>query len=88
MDKAKLIAQILEADDDRLAAAAAALVQTTGRRKPIQAKQACEILGVCRKTLLRFERMGKLHRITVSARKIRFDLAEVERLAYGEGSAE
>ena len=86
MDKAEIISKILEADDDRLAAAMAAL-KTPTRRKPIQPKEAAQILQCCRRTLLRFERMGKLHRIQVSDRKIRYDLNEVESLACGEGGA-
>jgi len=86
MDKAELIAQILEAPEEKVAAAVAALKGAV-KRKPIQPKEAAQILGCCRRTLLRFERQGKLHRIQVSQRKIRYDLNEVERLAYGDGGA-
>ena len=84
MDKAELIAQILQAPEEKVAAAMAAL-KGAAKRKPIQPKEAAQILGCCRRTLLRFERLGKLHRIQVSQRKIRYDLNEVERLAYGDG---
>lgn len=86
MDKAQLISEILEASEDKIAAAMAAL-KGTPKRKPIQPKEAAQILGCCRRTLLRFERLGKLHRIQVSQRKIRYDANEVERLATGEAAS-
>lgn len=84
MNKAELIAKILEAPAERMPAIVAALQAVPHRRRPIQPKEAAEILGVCRRSLTRYERAGRLTRIQVSPRKIRYDLNEVEALAFGE----
>lgn len=81
--RANLISQILAAPEEKLNAAMKAL-KGTPKRKPIMPKEAAEILGVCRRTLLRYERQGKLTRIQISPRKIRYDANEVYSLARGE----
>lgn len=47
---------------------------------PITGKEACEILGCCRKTLENYERRGLLKPLRITSRKIRFNRAEVEGL--------
>lgn len=83
MDKAQFISRIIDTAPERYSAALAA-ASGSPKPRPIQPKQAAEILGVCRRSLLRFEREGKLKRIQVSTRKIRYNLHEVEALATGE----
>lgn len=83
MDRTAFLAKVFETPPERYQAVLAA-ASGTPKPKPIQPKQAAEILGVCRRSLLRFEREGKLHRIQVSTRKIRYNLHEVEALATGE----
>lgn len=83
MDKATFITRIMDIPPDKYQAVLAA-ASGTPRPKPIQPKQAAEILGVCRRSLLRLERQGKLRRIQLSTRKIRYDLHQVEALSVGE----
>lgn len=52
------------------------------RRKLITAGRAMEILEISRPTLREYARAGKLSEVRMSPRKVRFDLAEIERLAY------
>ena len=85
MNKGKLLEVILEAPKDRWdAIVAAAKGHTKARPRPISPKKAAEILGVCRRSLSRYEKRGVLNAIRISPRKIRYDLNEVEALAYGE----
>ena len=86
VEQALLIQQILASPPEKIAAAMKAL-NGTPRRKSILPREACEILGVCRATLLRYEREGKLTPIRISPRKMRYDLNEVEALAFGEVTA-
>lgn len=83
MDKAKLITIILEAPEDRWNAIINA-AKGEGRPRPILPKQAAKILGVCRRSLARYEKRGLLTPIRISSKKIRYDAREVERLATGE----
>ena len=50
------------------------------------AKQAAAILNVHPRTIFRYERAGRLRAIRQSSRRVRFDLDQVERLAF-EGVA-
>jgi hypothetical protein len=52
------------------------------KRELINARQACEILGVTRRTLRIWEIKGRVKGIRHSLRQIRFDKNEIERLAY------
>ena len=86
MDKGQFITAVMETPPDRWNTVLAA-AKGAQKRKPIQPKQAAQMLGVCRRSLLRYEREGKLHRIQISTRKIRYDFNEVEALANGESIA-
>ncbi len=62
----------------------AAMLQTatgTERKRPGTIREAAEILGVHKRTVQRLARRGLLHPIRITPRCIRWDLAEVERLA-------
>ena len=86
MTKLQIIAAVaVMADgDSKLKQISSIITGLERRRRVIQPKEAAAILGVCRRSLLRYEREGKLHRIPVSTRKIRYDADEVERLASGD----
>ncbi|MEA4862238.1 MAG: helix-turn-helix domain-containing protein [Victivallaceae bacterium] len=73
--------------DDQARAIIGACRAPTIRRKLINARVACEILGVSRPTLARLASSGKLTVVRPTPRKTRFDLAEVERLAYAPAEA-
>lgn len=87
MDKARLITTILEAPEDRWNAIIEA-AKGEGKPRPILPRQAAEILGVCRRSLTRYEKRGALHPIRISAKKIRYDAREVEALATGKAASE
>ena len=55
-------------------------VENAPKRKLISKKTACELLECCGVTLLKYERAGLIKAIRYSARKIRYDLAEIEDL--------
>jgi len=57
--------------------------QPVVRRKLIGAREAMEILNISRPTLRAYVKGGSLTQINFSSRKVRFDEAEVRRLAYG-----
>ena len=59
-----------------------AATMTVPKRKLINAKEACEILGISRPTLREYAKRGVLEQINVSSRKVRFDEMAVNRLAY------
>ena len=71
-----------EASPEQIKNILAVCKSPVARRATINARIACELLNVSRPTLRRFSRSGLLSEIKLSARKIRFDKAEVERLAY------
>lgn len=60
----------------------------TPRRNLIPPREACQILGdaegkpISRVTLRNYVKRGRLAEVRLSERKIRFDLDEVEQLAY------
>lgn len=58
------------------------------RPRPIMPKEAAEMLGVCRRSLTRYEKKGILTPIRISSKKIRYDLNEVEALLTGEADAQ
>ena len=50
--------------------------------KLLKTGEACDILGVCSRTLFSYVAAGKIHAIKQSKRKIRFRASEIEALAY------
>lgn len=50
--------------------------------KLINSRRACEILECCKPTLWQYVKQGKLHEVRQSKRRIRYNLKEVEELAY------
>ena len=50
--------------------------------KLLRTGEACDILGVCSRTLFSYVAAGKIHAIKQSKRKIRFRASEIEALAY------
>jgi hypothetical protein len=79
----ELIAAVIHAAEDptRRAAILAATKPNAARKRPGTIRDAAAILGVCTKTVERYTAEGKLHRICLSPRKIRYDLNEVSELA-------
>ena len=81
------IQQILDGDTDATENEKEQIMKacrTRPQRKVINAKKAMEILSVSRPTLREYVKRGLLRQINISSRKIRFDQAEVEKLAsYG-----
>ena len=60
----------------------------TVRRRLITAREAREILSCSRPTLRALVKRGYLQQINFSSRKVRFDLADVQRFANNGTSAE
>jgi excisionase family DNA binding protein len=82
-DILQVIKLLLENDqsvpkEQRLKILAACRNQPVKARRLGTVKQAADILGCCPKTVERVAKRGHLHPIRHSARKIRFDLDEVE----------
>jgi len=88
MSEAELIAATIEAarDPNRRTLVMAAL-RGPARRRPGTIREAAEILGCCTKTVERYAADGKLDPIRISARRIRYDLNQVDRLATEGASA-
>ena len=84
--QAQLIEAVLQAPPERRDAILRAAVGTD-RPRPGTKRQAAEI-GQCHpRTLDRYARVGLLHPIKISPRRVRFDLNEVERLfTHGAGA--
>ncbi len=80
-----IIASLLASDEtvspEQKDAIMRATRQTTPKRKLINAKTACEILGISRPTLREYVRKGVLEQINISSRKVRFDEMQVSHLA-------
>ena len=79
---------ILEADtettNEQAAAILAACKRKQARRRLGTKRDAAEILGLHPESIKRYARRGLLHPIKITARRIRYDLEECERLAnYG-----
>ncbi len=55
----------------------------TRRKRLCTAKQAADLLACHVKTVYRYSERGLLHPIRYSARKVRFDLDEIERFVAG-----
>lgn len=88
MSKAKLLEAVLDAPTENWdAIISAAKGSDKPRPRPISPREACEVLGVCRRSLTRYANRGALTPIRLSPRKIRYDLNEVEALAFGEVTA-
>jgi len=80
MTTAGLIEAVLQAPPERQAAIIAA-ARGTDRPRPGTAAEAAAILGCCKKSLLRYARMGLVNQIKITQRKVKYDLNEVEVLA-------
>lgn len=78
--QAQVIEAILSTPPERYGAILAAC-RGADRPRPGTVKQAAEILGCNPRTVQRYERAGQLQAIRVSARMVRYDLRQVERLA-------
>ena len=79
----KLTSTAFTATPEQLERALHALEIKVPHRDMITAKQAAPILQVCVETVKRYGRRGILHPVKITARKMRFDRAEVEQLAMG-----
>lgn len=79
-EQAQLIEAVLAAPPERRAAIMQA-ARGGDRPRPGTVRQAAEILGAHPRTVQRYARAGLLHPIRISARRVRFDLREVEALA-------
>jgi len=82
MDTTALMKALLDADDDRKAAALRVL---QGKEEikpwPGTVKQAAEILDCCPRSVARYADRGLLKRIRLSKRKVRYDLNQCTTLA-------
>jgi hypothetical protein len=81
MSTAELIEQVLQAPEDRRAAILAAARGTAKPTRTGTIRQAAAIVGCCPRSIERYSRMGLLRQIRITARKVRYDLDECERLA-------
>ena len=64
------------------------LVSGRGDKKTmIPTREACEMLGCTRQTLRTYELQGKIKAVRISARRVRFDRAEIEGLLTGAKEA-
>ena len=84
---------ILAADPDtheeQIAAILAACRQKQLRRRLGTKRDAAEILGLHPESVKRYARRGLLHPITITARRVKYDLDECEKLAnYGAEAVE
>lgn len=78
------LAQLIERFQTAPPEVRAAMLRTatgTGRKRPGTLRQAAEILNVHPRTVQRLARRGMLEPIRISARMVRWDLNEVEKLA-------
>ncbi len=80
MTQAQLIEAVLKTPADRHDAILAA-IRGSDRPRPGTVKQAAAILGTHPRTVQRLASRGLLHPIRITARMVRWDLREVERLA-------
>lgn len=78
--KAQLISAVVDAPPERWDAIIAT-AKSTERPRLGTVAQAAAILDAHPRTVQRYVRAGLLHEIRITARRIRYDLKEVERLA-------
>ncbi len=78
-NKARLIEIVMMAPDDRSEAIVAA-AQGTTKPRPCNIKMAAEVGGCNRRTIQRYAQQGLLTPIRISARRVRYDLNQVEQL--------
>ena len=88
LDQTELIRRLttsaFSANTEQLEHAIAAIERKQEKRRLGTAKQAAAILETCPTTVKRYARRGLLEGIKIGARRLRFDLDEVQRLAdYG-----
>jgi hypothetical protein len=84
---------ILQADTDtneeQIAAVMAACTRKQSYRRLGTKRDAAAILGLHPESIKRYARNGLLHPIKITARRVRYDLDECERLAnYGAQAVE
>lgn len=83
---AKAVIAIIESDNDVSPevrkAIQAACDNRTVKRRTCSAKIAMEVLQCSRPTLRRLAAIGTLDQLNITSRKVRFDLDQVEQLAY------
>jgi len=80
MTQAQLIETVLNTPPERYGAIIAA-AKGADRPRPGNRREAAAILQVCPRTIARYVRAGLLKEITITPRKVRYDLRQVERLA-------
>jgi excisionase family DNA binding protein len=80
---AQFLATVIQAATDpvRRAAILSAATTTKGGPRMGSIREAAAILGTCERTVWRYAHNGTLPCVHLSPRKIRFDLAAVERFA-------
>ncbi len=81
---AAYLAVVLAAYDDpdrRAAVLLAAQAERSVKPRPGSINEAARLLGCHPKTVQRYVTQGLLHQIRISARRVRYDLNEVEALA-------
>jgi hypothetical protein len=84
-DKAKIIDAIIQAPPERYDAILKA-ANGGDKARPGTIRQAAEILGTSTRTVKRYASIGLLHPARITARMVRYDLGEVERLVtHGMG---
>ena len=75
--------ELANALSDRIGKRKARAERRAEKRSLITGKEAAEILNVCRATIRRYAKRGILNEHRLTARQVRFDREEVERLANG-----
>lgn len=78
-DTARLIDAVIQAPPERREAILAAALGAT-KPRPGTIQQAAQIGGCNPRTVQRYADRGLLHPIRITARRVRYDLGEVERL--------
>lgn len=82
----EVIGNVLSADDTVTAEQRDVILrscrQNVPKRKLIGAKAAMEILGISRPTLRSYVANGQLEQVNFSSRRVRFDEAAIQQLAY------
>lgn len=76
-----IISAVLTAPPDRLDRIFRACTTRPDRRRLGTVRQAAAILDCHPRTVQRYARRGMLNPIRITCRRVRFDLAQVERLA-------
>ncbi len=80
-DKLTILSAVADGDPETLKRMAAARQVRPKPNRIGNVKQAAELLGVCPRTIFRYAERGRIRLIRQSARRVRVNLDEVERLA-------